>query len=108
MRHEDLRRRVASIVRACDAALVAADAQPLTEDQRESLMATLIVLYEKAKSGGQSTPRIVDAYDESLASIDARSLTEEQRDAIDRFFNVLYEKAKDRQEEQDMKPPVVG
>ena len=109
MKHEELRRRAASIVAACDAALEAMEAEPLTEDQRQSLIATLIVLYEKAQLGGQSTPRIIDAYNESLASIGAQPLTEDQQITLDQFFNVLYKSAKDhRGEEGGPKPPLVG
>lgn len=108
MNHEELRRRAASIVTACDAALEAVRAEPLTEDQRQSLIATLIVLYEKAQSGGQSTPRIIDAYNESLASIGAEPLTEDQQITLDRFFNTLYEKARSREKGEGKEPPLVG
>jgi len=108
MRHEELRRRAASIVAACDAALEAVEAEPLKEDQRQFLIATLIVLYEKAQSGGQSTPRIIDVYNESLASIGAQPLTEEQQITLSHFFNALYQKAKSRREGRGEKPPLVG
>jgi hypothetical protein len=108
MDHEELRRRAASIVTACGVALETAGVEALSEEQRQSLIATLIVLYEKAQSGKQSTPRIVDAYTESLASIGAQSLTKDQQTALDRFFNTLYEKAKSRRAGEGKKPPLVG